>query len=84
MTVTTLYQEQKRFKNLQQNTTPHTHLKKTFYPDREVTKADLETKYNSWINNDKIIAAFNLNLNLYCSVCGYESYKYFSNKCWGI
>ena len=35
----------------------HTSKKETIYPDTSINKAQLETRYNDWINEEKIIAA---------------------------
>ena len=36
----------------------HTGKKKTIYPDVSITKQELLTRYNDWINEEKITAAF--------------------------
>ena len=36
----------------------HTGKKETAYPEVTISKADLETKYNDWINEERIIAVF--------------------------
>ena len=36
----------------------HTGKKETVYPDVSITKQELLTRYNDWINEEKIMAAF--------------------------
>ena len=36
----------------------HTGKKETVYPEKSITKEELNTVYNDWINEEKIIAAF--------------------------
>ena len=36
----------------------HTGKKDTVYPEVSITKTELETRYNDWISDEKIIAAF--------------------------
>ena len=38
----------------------HTSKKETIYSDISINKVELETRYNDWINEEKIIATFNL------------------------
>ena len=36
----------------------HTGKKETIYPETSITKQDLDSRYNDWINEETIIAAF--------------------------
>ena len=36
----------------------HTGKRETVYPDISITKEELQTRYNDWINEEKIMAAF--------------------------